>query len=458
MEEKSEMLQLRNLASVLIERAAAMAKMGKSFGTVRDLYEALGYTKTPTFDDYYAKYSRQDIAKRIVSAPVSATWRKFPILVENDAEETELEKEWNSFVVKYNIYHYLSRIDKLSGIGSYGVLLMGFDDGGDLSKPVMGSNRKLLYVRPYTESNADIETYEEDTKNERFGLPLTYKISVSSTKTSSKINRQLSVHYSRVLHIAEDLEENDIYGTPRLKCVLNRLNDIELISGGGAEMFWRGAFPGYGFMLDKEANVTAQTLSALETEIEEYIHGLRRYIRAQGMTIENLAQQVASPEGHFKVIVSLISGATEIPQRILLGSERGELASSQDETNWNNKIAERRENYVTPMILYPFVNRLISLGVLPEAKNDFIFEWEDLFAPSEKERADTSKVKTEAIASYVNAIGADRLIPPKFFLRNFIDLTEDEIEQIEDERGTMEVEDINDLDVDDDIDSDSSEV
>jgi len=423
----AESQKLVVLASELVSRATLAQKLGQSYGTARDIYTALGYPKILTFDHYYSRYKRQDIAKRIVNMPAIATWRGKPVITENVDKETEFENAWAKLVKSLNVYHYLTRVDKIAGIGQYAVLLMGFDDGHPLNQPVEKAT-KVLYLRPYNENHAQINTWILDTKNERYGLPETYRITISAGNKSNSVSQV--VHHSRVLHVAEGLDEDDIYGTPRLQAVYNRLQDLELIVGGSAEMFWRGAFPGYGFKASADANIDPQAMSALADEIDEYMHGLKRYLRLQGIDIENLAMQVADPSNHVEVQLKLISGATGIPVRILTGSERGELASSQDETNWNARIDERRKDFAEPRILRPFIDRLIEIGILPEPKEGYTVEWPDIFALNEETKAKIGEIKTRSLAAYVNAPGADMMVPIEIFLEEVLGFEREKIDKI----------------------------
>jgi len=436
----SEERQLYALASELLGRAALTARLGQSYGGDRNLYEALGYKKAPSFEDYYAVYKRQDIAKRVVSAPVNGVWRLKPNIIENKDEETKFEKAWAAFVKSKNPYHYLARADRISGIGQYGVLLIGFDDvkkQGDAEQAVTTA-KDVLYLRPYMQKNVDIQSWETDTNDPRFGMPKTYKLQTTVQGTDTSESKSISVHWSRVIHIAEGLEENDIVGTPRLECVLNRLQDVEMVSGGSAEMFWRGAFPGYAFVADSEHTIKPQAKKDLETEIEKYVHNLSRYMRLKGMTVQDLSAQVADPSNHFEILISLISAATGIPKRILMGSERGELASSQDKDNWAEQIEDRRLDYVEPMILRPFIDRMVLTGVLPgHGEDGYTVEWQDLFALSEAEQATVSKTKAEALATYSNSPNASMIIPHDFFLSKFLGISAEEIGQIDDMREKM---------------------
>ena len=58
---------IHTLESTVVSRQALLDRLGKSYGEDRNLYDALGYRKSPTFNDYYSRYKRQDIAKRIIT-------------------------------------------------------------------------------------------------------------------------------------------------------------------------------------------------------------------------------------------------------------------------------------------------------------------------------------------------------------------------------------------------------
>lgn len=419
--------RLYAMASELAVRATIAARLGKSYGGDRDLYTALGYKLKPVLEDYQAKYYRQDIARAIIDAPVRACWRQPPVITEVDKKQTDFEKSWIALTEKRRVFHYLSRADRLASIGSYAVLLMGFDDGGDFATEAKTA-KGLLYLMPYGQGAATIQKYDEDTKSERYGLPLMYQIQMSTVGTSGMSK---SVHHSRVIHVAEDCLESDVEGIPRLKSILNRLEDLDKVAGGSAEMFWRGALPGLGFKVDKDAVLGKQDATDLTDEIEDYMHGLRRYMLLEGMSVEKLEMQVADPSNHIAILIDLIACAIRMPKRILLGSERGELASSQDERAWADRIEERRKEHCEARILRPFVDRLVEVGVLSKhGEEGYTVKWSDLRAPSDKEIADIGKIRSQSIKNYVDSTGADEIIPPEVFYEMILGLGPDEIERI----------------------------
>lgn len=424
------------ILSALTNRAALSARLGMSYGGDRDLYIALGYKVLPSFkDDYLGRYKRQDVAKAVVNKPVEACWRMPPRITELDDEITAFEDAWNALVKEHRVYRQIIRADKLAGIGNYSVLLIGLDGGVLLSEEVTNA-KTLLFLQPYSQQAAVVDSYVIDTNNARFGLPETYKIDIKAGADVSSTTQKI-VHHSRIIHIAEDLLEDNVNGTPKLEAILNRLEDLERVVGGSAEGYWRGALPGFGMKPDSDAFVLPEDLEAMKDEMEEYLHGMKRYLRLKNMSVEAFAQQVADPSKHVSVILDLISAATAIPKRILLGSERGELASSMDEKNWLQVVDARRKNHCEPTILRSLIDRLIEFSVLPEPSDGYVVEWNDLMAPSDKEVADVGAVRAKAIKDYTTSDGGDLLLPSDMFLRKGLGLTDDEVAEANEQIKNM---------------------
>ena len=210
----------------------------------------------------------------------------------------------------------------------------------------------------------------------------------------------------------------------RSKPVYNRLMDIRKVLGGSAEMFWKGGFPGYAFEINPELGDVEVDMESLKDMVEKYMGGLQRYLALTGMTAKSLQPQVADPRGHIQAHLQAIAISLSIPQRILFGSEAAKLASSQDARMWNKRVSKRQEGYVTPLVVRPFVGRLITFGILPKPKQYFV-GWPDLNTPSDEDRAKIAEARTRALGMYV-AQGVDGLIPPMEYLMMILGMTQDE--------------------------------
>lgn len=423
--------------SILTSRATISNKMGKSFGGKRDLYNALGYPLDITFEDYYAKYKRQDIAARIIDAFVVGAWEQKPVVREPDTpgDESPFEKKWEEIVKKLKLWFVFTRLDTLTRIGRFGVLLLGFDDvtiPEDMQKEVGTTGKKakeLLYVQPFGENNIEIVDWEKNTASPRYNLPTVYELTIESpSKTRS--TRKIKVHHSRIVHNAEGLLDSNVFGLPALERGYNRLLNLELIVGGSAEMFWQGAFPGYAFVADPETDMT-QSKEAIEDEIDMFVHDFKRYMKLQGLKVEKLSSEVANPEAHVQVQITMLSIAYGIPTRILSGSERGQLASTQDESHWNDKLNGRRIDHLEPNIIRPVIDRLLQYSVLPEVGEDgYEVFWPDLNAPTEKDKAEVGKLVSESIKNYSMGLDTELLIPFDAFLEEILNLDPEKVLRI----------------------------
>jgi phage-related protein (TIGR01555 family) len=409
---------LKHINAELTSRANLAGALGYSYGTDRDLYAKLGYPRTISYNQYLARYLRQDIAARVINAPVDATWRLKPQVVEltdnrEDDKETEFEKQWKELTQRLRMYNRFTRADKLAGLGQYAIIYIGFDDGGRPEDEVTAA-KDVLFLQPYSSDSAEIASYISDTTDPRYGYPEYYSVSMSNAVGGNDTSTAVRVHHSRVLHLADGLMENNVLGTPQLENVYNRLQDLETLAGGSAEMFWRGAFTGMVMNMNEDADVDAQSMTDMADEMDDYINGLRRYIRTQGMDVKMLNPTVADPSNHAELQFKLISSAKGIPVRILTGSERGELASTQDASNWHGKIKERQEDYAEPLYLLALIDKLQNMGILNAV--EYEVKWPDMLAPSDKEQADIVKTRTEALVAYANAPASEMMMPLEVYL------------------------------------------
>ncbi len=406
--------------STLTNRLALGKSLGETYGGTRDVYDVLGYKKTLEFKDYRDRYDRDHIAGRIVSAPALATWKDLPRIIpldNNEEPRKALDKKIHRLLrqldKKVKLRSALERVDRISGIGQYGILVIGIRDGKALSEPVTsGSLRSIddiIYLTPFAENNAKINSIDKEPTSPRFGLPVEYEIDPASNLTSTTtanlvIPRQI-VHYTRVLHVAEGLLENNIYGRPRLESVYNLFDDLAKVVGGSAEFFWRVADRGMQFDLDKDASLTPAEEEIFEENISDWVHGLKRFIQTKGITAKALSAETADPRGPFNPIISLIAGATLIPQRILMGSERGQLSSSQDRASWDSVISNRQNIFAEPVMIGPLLSMLISYGVIPNI-DDYRIEWPLLTALTRIEEADIAQKKSLALVNFARHVKA----------------------------------------------------
>lgn len=393
-----------------LERLIGIWRTGLMKGGKRDVYGVFGWDPKPQHSDFVHKYKHQDIAKRVIDAPVNALWSDPPQLI----GDTSFDAAWQDLLSYCPVFFNLQRLDKLCGLGKYAVMVIGFDDGGKLDKPLgpskPGTLRKVLYMQPYAEGSIKIQAWDTNENSARYGLPEMYSISpgkfTDDAPTGTLLSKPLNnfnVHWSRVLHVADGALESPVYGESRLSSCYNVLDDILKVAGGSAETFWLTANRGLHINVDKDVEIQPEDAADLQAEIEEYENNLRRVIRTRAAEINSLGSDVPDPRGTFDILLSLLASNTGIPKRVLAGSEAGQLASQQDRANWAQRIQERITEYGQPIVLIPMVKLLINAGVLPSPTSLHI-EWPDAFKMNPLERAQTSAQMARSSANIAKTL------------------------------------------------------
>lgn len=378
---------LRTLNSILVDRQHLASQLGATFDGDRNLHTALGYKPTLTITDYRYRFNRGGIAKRVVKAYPQAIWGGGADIQEDPDPDisTPFEQAFKDLAKKLDLWSKLMKAHVLCNLGKYSIILLQ-SDSGPLNTPLTSLlEPKLFGLALRAEDRAKIEAYVTNESDPRFGLPERYNIEYRKDAYGTSTT-PTSVHYSRVIHVVEESLEDDIFGTPRLEAVWNYLDDLDKIIGGGAEASFIRANPGMHLDLDPEIELDDGAQKNIEEQIDEYLHNLRRVLQTRGVDIKTLSADVNNFNTNALTVLKLIAGTEGIPERILTGSERGELASSQDRNNWNDRIQEGREGFAEPLTRQ-VVDRLIELGTLPEPSNEYEIVWPETDELTEDEKA-----------------------------------------------------------------------
>ena len=468
----------------------------------RDLYAECGWPKELKVREHYKPfYDRFSIAARVVQLFPLECWLVQPEIYEDEDEsvKTDFELAYKQASQSLSgdnwmesndeesnpILETLARLDVLCGIGHYGVILIGIDDGLELDQPaqfynskeatsgkkrvnfaskisgtlaeydrpifttnettdsgtpfsqeelgndeksvereiedrIVETKRKLIYLKPFDESLVKIVSRDNDRTSVRYNQPILYEITVNDPE----LNQQglgvdtgtVRVHWTRVHHQVDNLGSSDTEGMPRMQQCFNNLADLFKLYGGSAEMYWQGAFPGLSLesnpQMGPDIQLTDEDKADMRNTMENVRNGLQRYWLMLGMQTKTIAPTVVDPSAQIKVQIEAICVMLGCPVRIFMGSERGELASSQDANAWGDRVAARQKKHLSQRMLGPFFNRLIQLGVLPIPESGkFYISWPDLTKMNEEQKANLALIRTQAMQAYVSG-GIEALMQP----------------------------------------------
>lgn len=449
---------------------------GQSIDRRRDINHECGYpaTGSVTIEQLQDFYDREPVAARVVELFPKECWKVEPLVYEEEDSETvtpfetswdELGKSlrgigWHEQEAGSIVWEYLQRLDVQCGIGNYGVLLLGFDDGLDLSMPVKGveeagsaarskempnpsvnevyrltvnakaiKGRKLLYVRVFPQVLAQVTQWEANPSSLRFGQPIMYQLTFNDPTQSLSVSNPMgstrNVHWTRIIHVADNLGSSEVLGVPRMLPVLNPIYDVQKVRAADGEAFWKGAFLQiYLEMLPEFADVPRDAES-LRNMMEAMMNSGQRYGALEGYSAKSIPPAVVDPTSHFDTPIRAICIKLAVPQRIFEGSERGELASSQDADSWESRLKGRRNGFVTPRIIAPFVNRLIMVGVLQAPAESYCVEWPEAEVLTPLEKAQITATRTQALSAYIGG-GCEAVVTPMDYLTRYDHFTEEE--------------------------------
>ncbi len=398
---------LRQMASALASRLDFANRAGITFKGKRDLYAVLGYQRSLQPSDYRERWERNGVATRIVETFPKSTWRAGGVVTDDLDPDTEtpFKEAWKTLDKRLKIWPTFLNVDILAGLGEYAVLLLGVK-GGKLDEPLPDkfTIEDLIYLSAFSQEDVEVSKLVTSNEDPRFGQPEEYTLTrIGSPRgatraPASRGSAQQTVHWSRVIHVAEGLLDDKIFGKPRLRNVWNYLDDLDKVSGGGAEAFWLRANQGFIANIDKDLPLKPEDIKNIQEQVEEFAHQMRRTIGQRGIDLTTLGSDVADYSKPVDATMKLISASTGIPVRILMGSERGELASSQDKTNFDDRTDDRREQHAEPVVVRPFVDVLLDHDALPDPKEgEYLVRW-----PMLDTMDDTEKINTALKMSTVN--------------------------------------------------------
>lgn len=478
----------------------------------RDINAECGYPESSTVTPWSLQclHDREPIAARVNELMAKECWKLFPQVTDQE-KPGKKQSPFDLAVLELNrglkgrswhkptkdqgsiVNSYLKRLDEQCGIGAYGALLLGFDDGLDLMLPVKGvdergsdptdmpssmpdlyagswipfsgsqvqggqvygpnkptrnssfkpysltvnadktKGRKLLYMRVFPQSLALVSQWENNRASPRFGQPLMYFITFNdpnqtSFSYGSPLGTTRNVHWTRVIHAADNLASSEVLGVPRCMPVLNPLLDIQKVRSADGEGYWRNAFAQMFFeMLPEFADATADK-AGMRNMMEQMQNGLQRWGVLEGFSAKSVPPIIVDPTPHMDTQINVICIKLGCPRRVFEGSEEGQKAGSQDSDQWEGRVEGRWDEFDIPHVITPLYDRLIMVGCLPEPEQYFVIR-NRKSSLTEMEKATVALTKTQALVAYIGG-GGENVITPIDYLEQWLEFDPEKAERM----------------------------
>ena len=461
----NRILKAQSASDVEVDRSRAalasqLQNVGFTFDGQLDTFALFGFPRTINVDSFLGEFYRGGISKRIIEAYPEACWCQCPRVTddEDNEEESPFETAFNELAKRINLWALMRRWDTLQRIGNYSVLYLGLMGQKVLERPAGQVGEAMLaYVMPMWQGRLTVHKWQEDMTNPEFGMPEIYrirvgdpqqwKLSYNSWEGARQSEETMLVHASRMVHAAEGVFDGAFYGTPALEPVWNLIQSLHKVTHGSAEVYRLNGQGLLNLAVNKDVNTLSESdRDIAKKQIEDMQLNRAKFAVTQGAELKPIQFSTASQKDLMDSLISLIAGTVGIPQRILTGSEMGSLASTQDRSNWLDRVEERRGGLCEKMVR-SVVDKFIELGMLTPQGEEYQVVWPPMAEASADEQAKTAEMRMSAVGSYLSN-GGHQLMPPKQFMEDVLGIPfmEEEVSKILDEEEARIEEDDRALD------------
>lgn len=368
-----------------------------------DHYADFGYPTKLDFAQLYAMFARNGVARAGVEKTIAKTWQDNPFLLEKERDgsqrgkdaETTLEREIRQRFDDLRLWQHLAEADRRSMVGGYAGVILRLADGKRFMEPVdrvPGGLDGLVEIIPAWAGQLTVSQWDTDETSETYGQPLMFVFTEAAIGEQRQQPRQFTLHPDRVVIWSAD---GTVHARSALEPGYNDLHDMEKIKGAGGEGFWKNAKSAPVLQVDKEANVeemarlmgvpTNELADRMNAQVEDWQKGFDKLLMVQAIEAKTLPITLPSPEHFFAIVLQSFAASMQIPLKILVGSQSGERASTEDAQEWANTNMSRRNNQAVPNTM-TLVARLERFGIL--ADKDWYLDWSDLTEASMAEKVE----------------------------------------------------------------------
>lgn len=392
------------LNSAMVEMMRARTATGGNFAGPIDQKRGrawceYGYPSVVDFSMLYNLYSRGGLAFGAVEKLVALCWKTNPWVIQGD-DNSDKESPWEVAVKKITnvaFWRALKEADRRRLVGRYSAVLLRIADNQLWDKPAGAG--KLVGLVPAWANQLTPGTIDIDTWSENYGKPVDWQYTAGS--------ESFKVHPSRIF-ILGDWSENAI---GYLQPVFNDFINVEKLSGGSGESFLKNAARQMNINFDKDVRlseiasahgVKPQDLHKVFDDATRGLNiGIDTMLMTQGATVTPMVASMPDVEKPYDVSVSNIASGVNMPKRILIGSQSGERASTEDREEFNATGQSRRIGDLS-FEFTQLIQHLQTIKVVP-AMEDFSIAWDDLTTPTDAARLANAKTLAEINKQYEGA-------------------------------------------------------
>lgn len=337
---------------------------------------------------------RDELAFRIAMKWSGAVFNKgFEVRSDNDALKVAIDELFEKVKAKEIIKQgYL-----LAKTRGFCLIALGFEEAGtaDASQdPAAVKGLAYLHAIPKTYVKEII--VEEDPTKDTFGEIIKYVLLVPVGDDT----KEVTFPASRFVHFKNPFVDDNPEGISMFTPLYDKFVVKKNLDFAMSEVPYQMAVPLKVLYMPSDADEDEVT------DAEEYwknINARSYFILPDSYKAELMSTDKAlNPEHYTDYVLSTLGSGSLGSKMAMLGTEAGALSTSEtNQQEWFGQVADEQKNLVEP-IFREIIKVLQFWKVLPDG--DFWFEWNPLYETSEKESAETAKLRAETINTLASAI------------------------------------------------------
>lgn len=355
--------------------------------------------------DLNEMYRGEGFAKKVIDVPVHEMMREGWWLEGDEDGEINDTLRSDELGLMKAVRRHLTW-DRLHG-GS--LLVLGIDDGGGLEDEANEAGvRRLMFAHVYDRWQVQVQDadLEKDPNKERFNLPEYYEVTPT-------VGVSFKVHHSRC-HVLDGVDipdrerqKNQGWGDSALQAVFTRLaslggvyKNVETITEDFVQTILQ-----IDNLQDLIAAGEEDVIRRRLAIIDEARHVLNTILLDSREKYEKSVSSVSGLEKVIQEFAIALSAVTSIPVTLLMGrSPAGMDATGEADTrSWYDRVASMQSDKLKPVLdwLLGWVLAAEEYGLSPDGDEELTVQFNPLWQPSEKERAETYKTYAEGDMAYV---------------------------------------------------------
>lgn len=357
-----------------------------------------GFPEHITADMLEAMWRRGGVAYGAVAKLVGNCWKTNPTVVEGGEEnstkkESAIEKQFDKIAKDLRLWKAFRRADELRLVRRYSALILFYtdEDAKDWATPVK-NGRTLAEVRPV--SSKALKPGDQDAMTGRITSWSYQETNQQGQPTDTK-----TIHPDRIFILGDP--SCDALGW--LEPVYNDLVSLEKLCGGGGESFLKNASRQLALEFEKDVDLASLAqmhgvpIAELHEVFQEVARDMNRgndtVMAIQGGKVTPITSVVPDPAPIYNTNLQNIAAGVDIPAKIIVGSQTGERASTEDRQYFNARCQARRIGELTDEI-QDFIAKIAKAGVF-SAPEEITIAWDDLNESTAGEKLANAKIMAE---------------------------------------------------------------